>query len=78
LGGKLSPEDKETVDKAVQASIDRLEKNQQAETEDFKEQKKKLEEIVTPIMSKLYQGQPPPGGEGQQQPPPGGHDGSDL
>jgi len=65
LGAKLSPEDKTTIEKAVEAKIEWLEKNGEAETEDFKTQKKELEEIVQPIMSKLYEGQaPPPGGEG--------------
>lgn len=62
LGGKLSPSDKETVLKAAEEAISWLEKNQQADTEEMKAQKKKLEETVTPIMTKLYQqtGTPPP------------------
>jgi len=62
LGGKLSPSDKETVLKAADEAISWLEKNQQAETEELKAQKKKVEDIVTPIMTKLYQqgGTPPP------------------
>nr|AAP84347.1 glucose regulated protein GRP78 [Spirometra erinaceieuropaei] len=62
LGGKLSASDKESVEKAAQEAIDWLEKNPQAEAQDCKDQKKKLEEVVQPIMSKLYQqeGAPPP------------------
>jgi len=68
LGGKLSPEDKETIEKAINDKIAWLEKNHEADTEEFKKQKKELEDIVQPIMSKLYQGQPPPPGpDGQQQ-----------
>ena len=66
LGSKLSDEDKETIESAVTEQIEWLEKNQDGEAEDFKEHKKELEEIVQPIMSKLYQGAggpPPPGGE---------------
>jgi len=63
LGAKLSDEDKETIENAVTEQIEWLEKNQDAEAEDYKEHKKELEEIVQPITSKLYQGQPPPGGE---------------
>jgi len=67
LGGKLSEEDKTTLEKAVDESISWLESNANAETAELKAEKKKLEDIATPIVSKLYQGQggaPPPGGEG--------------
>lgn len=76
LGGKLSSEDKETVEKAVEEQIKWLESNQGAEADELKEHKKELEEIVTPIMTKLYGqggagGAPPP-------PPPHGHDEDSL
>merc|ERR1719385_469977 len=60
-------EDKETIETAVEAKISWLEENQEAEAEDFKAQKKELEETVNPIISKLYAqgGGPPPGGEGE-------------
>lgn len=67
LGAKLSDEDKKTIETAVDEKIKWLESNADAEVEDFKTQKKELEEVVNPIMSKLYQGAggaPPPGGEG--------------
>ncbi|VDN12124.1 unnamed protein product [Dibothriocephalus latus] len=62
LGAKLSDSDKASVEKAAQEAIDWLEKNPQAEAQECKDQKKKLEEVVQPIMSKLYQqeGAPPP------------------
>lgn len=66
LGGKLSDEDKTTIEEAVEEKIKWLDSNADADTEEFKAQKKELEEIVTPIMSKLYQGAggaPPPEGE---------------
>jgi len=65
LGGKLSEEDKTTIEEAVTEHIEWLEANQEADTEAFKEHKKSLEEIVTPITSKLY-------GEGGGAPPPEG------
>ena len=68
LGAKLSDEEKKTIEDAVNEQIEWLEGNQEAEAEDFQQHKKDLEEIVQPIVSKLYQGQeggPPPGeGEG--------------
>ena len=67
LGGKLSDEDKETIESAVNEQIEWLEANQDAEGEDYQEHKKALEEIVQPIVSKLYEGAggaPPPEDEG--------------
>lgn len=56
LGGKLSDEEKEKITEAVEEKIKWLEANANAEVEEFKEQKKSLEEIVNPIMTKFYQG----------------------
>merc|ERR1712109_435177 len=63
LGAKISDEDKEKIEEAVNEKITWLEENQEADDEDFKKQKKELEEIVQPIIAKLYQqgGGPPPG-----------------
>ncbi|XP_004226462.2 endoplasmic reticulum chaperone BiP [Ciona intestinalis] len=71
LGGKLSDEDKETVTKAVEETIKWLDDHQEgAEKEDYEAQKKKMEEVVQPIVSKIYQGGE--GGAGGAPPPPGG------
>jgi heat shock protein 5 len=56
LGAKLSTEEKETIEKAVDAKIAWLDNNQDADLETLKEHKKELEDIVQPIVSKLYQG----------------------
>ncbi len=78
LGGKLSSDDKETIEKAVEEQIKWLESNPAAEVDELKEHKKELEEIVTPIMTKLY-GQGGPGaGAGGAPPPPHGHDEDSL
>jgi len=68
LGAKITDEDKEKIEEAVNEKITWLEENQEADGEDFKAQKKELEEIVQPIIAKLYQqgGGPPPGGEGEE------------
>jgi len=71
LGGKLSEEDKASLEKSVDEAISWLESHADATTEELKAEKKKLEDIATPIVSKLYQGQAPPGGEGA----PGGEEG---
>lgn len=63
LGAKLSEEEKETIENAVNEKIEWLESHQEAEAESFKAQKKELEDIVQPIVGKLY-------GDGAGQPPP--------
>lgn len=66
LGAKLSDSDKEKIEEALDEKIKWLEGHPDSEAEDYKAQKKELDEIVQPIMSKLYQdagGAPPPGGE---------------
>jgi len=65
LGAKISDEDKEKIEEAVNAAISWLEENQEADGEDFKKQKKELEDAVQPIIAKLYQqgGAPPPGAD---------------
>ncbi|XP_029108522.1 endoplasmic reticulum chaperone BiP-like [Scleropages formosus] len=66
LRGKLSWEDKETIEKAVEEKIEWMESHQDALVQDFKAKKKELEEVVQPIISKLYGsvgGPPPAGGE---------------
>jgi heat shock protein 5 len=62
LGAKLSEEEKTKIEEALDASIKWLESNQEADSADFKKQKKELEDIVQPIIAKLYQqpgGAPP-------------------
>lgn len=66
LGAKLSDSDKETIEEALDEKIKWLESNPDADTEDFKEKKKELDDVVQPIMSKLYKdagGEPPHGSE---------------
>ena len=67
LGAKLSEEDSTTIMTAVEEAIEWLDSNQDADTEEYQEKKKDLEEKVNPIISKLYEqsggAPPPPGGE---------------
>ncbi|KAM7534991.1 hypothetical protein Aperf_G00000096452 [Anoplocephala perfoliata] len=67
LGGKLSEDEIKTIEKAADDAIKWMEDHPQAEASEYKEEKKKLEGVVQPIVSKLYEGAgqaPPPGGEG--------------
>merc|ERR1711931_180887 len=66
LGGKLSDEETAKIEEVINEKIKWLEDNAEGEAEDFKAQKKEHEDIVQPIIAKLYQGAggaPPPGGE---------------
>merc|ERR1712146_878858 len=72
LGGKLSEEDTETVLEAVNEGIDWLDENQDAEAEEYKDQKKSVEDIVQPIISALYKdgaggGTPDMGGDDEDE-----------
>uniref|UniRef100_A0A669ECY0 Endoplasmic reticulum chaperone BIP n=1 Tax=Oreochromis niloticus TaxID=8128 RepID=A0A669ECY0_ORENI len=69
LGGKLSDDDKESIEKAVEEKIEWLESHQDADLDDFQAKKKELEEVVQPIISKLYgsAGGPPPEGSEQDE-----------
>merc|ERR1719261_424052 len=69
LGGKLSDEDKEKIEEIVNEKIAWLEENADADADEMKAQKKEMEDIVQPIIAKLYQGQggAPPGEEGDEE-----------
>ena len=70
---KLSDEDKETVEAEIKKAQEWLEENPKASKDEFDETQKAMEKVVSPIMSKLYQGGKPPGDEGSS----GGEGGSD-
>nr|AAO45194.1 RH21402p [Drosophila melanogaster] len=71
LGAKLSDDEKNKLESAIDESIKWLEQNPDADPEEYKKQKKDLEAIVQPVIAKLYQGA---GGA----PPPEGGDDADL
>merc|ERR1712242_635989 len=60
LGGKLSDDEQSKIEEVINEKIKWLEENQEADDEEFKKQKKELEDTVQPIISKLYQGGAPP------------------
>merc|ERR1711988_72298 len=65
LGGKLSDDEQSKIEEIINEKIKWLEDNADASAEDLKAQKKEMEDIVQPIIAKLYQGQggAPPGGD---------------
>jgi len=55
LKEKFEAGDQEKIEKAVQETLDWLDKNQMAEKDEFETRQKELEGIVNPIMMKVYQ-----------------------
>jgi heat shock protein 5 len=51
---KLNKEDKETIQESVKSAQDWLESNPNATTEEYKAKKEEIEQVVKPIMIKLY------------------------
>merc|ERR1712080_614981 len=82
LKDKFEADDKEKIEKALQDTLDWLDKNQLAEKDEFEAKQKELEGVVNPVMMKVYQaaggggGMPeggmPGGGFGGNAPPGGG------
>ncbi|KAL1450506.1 hypothetical protein WDU94_002864 [Cyamophila willieti] len=67
LGAKISDSEKATMEEAIDEKIKWLDENQDADGPEFTKKKKELEDVVQPIIAKLYQGAggapPPPGGD---------------
>merc|ERR1712178_590771 len=55
LGGKLSDEDKETVNSACDEAISWLESNAEADTQAFKDKKEELDNTIKPILEAAAQ-----------------------
>ena len=65
LGAKLGDDDKAKMEEAVDEKIKWLEQNPDADVDEYKKQKKELEDVTKPIIAKLYSstgGVPPQGG----------------
>ena len=58
LGSKISPEDKERIEAAIEEQIRWMEANPEAEAEEFDAHRKEVEEIANPIIAQLYQDAP--------------------
>jgi len=53
---KLGQSDVEKLNKAIDSTLSWIENNQNADESEFESQRKKLESIANPIMTKMYQG----------------------
>merc|ERR1719421_365489 len=65
--GKISDEDKEKLNKAIDDAIEWLDANQLAEVEEFTDKLKEVEEVCNPVITAMYQAAGaggPPGAEG--------------
>lgn len=68
---QVSDSDKTKMEEVIEEKIKWLDDNQDVEAEEYKKQKKELEDVVQPIIAKLYQGAGGP-------PPPAGGDDDDI
>jgi heat shock protein 5 len=57
LGGKITAEEKEAINVAVEEAMEWLELNEQPQLEEVEEVREKVESVVNPITEKLYQNQ---------------------
>jgi len=65
VADKISDDDKETIEKALEEANEWLDDNQDAEKEDFEEKLKEVQDVCSPIISRVYQesGGAPGGGD---------------
>jgi len=65
LGGKVSDEEKEAIKNICEEKLEWLKENHEADADAFDAQKKEIEAVAQPIISKLYASgdMPPPGGD---------------
>mmetsp|Transcript_38673 Transcript_38673/g.121843 ORF Transcript_38673/g.121843 Transcript_38673/m.121843 type:complete len:656 (+) Transcript_38673:63-2030(+) len=66
VADKIGDEDKEAVEKAIEEANEWLDDNQDAEKEDFEEKLKEVQDVCSPIISKVYResgGAPGGGGD---------------
>jgi len=64
VADKIDSGDKAKLEKSIKETTEWLEKNDQAEKEEYETRQKELEKIANPIMMKMYQGGVPPGAGG--------------
>merc|ERR1711972_804632 len=76
LKEKFEDGDKEKIEKAVQDTLDWLDKNQLVEKDEFEGKQKELEGVVNPIMMKVYQAAGGGGGMPEGGMPSGGFGGA--
>merc|ERR1719198_2572351 len=66
IADKISDDDKETIEKALEEANEWLDDNQEAKKDDFEEKLKEVQDVCSPIISKVYKesgGAPGGGGD---------------
>ncbi|XP_028763342.1 heat shock 70 kDa protein-like [Neltuma alba] len=56
FAGKLDPADRQKIEKAIDETIEWLDRNQVAEVDELEDKLKELEGLCNPIIAKMYQG----------------------
>jgi len=64
IGKNISEDEKESITKVVEEKLSWLEDHEEASKEEFDEQRKEIEEVANPIISRIYQENS--GGEGSR------------
>merc|ERR1711903_47532 len=54
VADKIGDDDKEAIEKAIEEANEWLDDNQEAEKEDFEEKLKEVQDVCSPIISKVY------------------------
>ena len=55
VASKISADDKKSIEKAVDDAMEWLDSNQLAEVDELEDKQKEIEQICSPIISKMYQ-----------------------
>ena len=55
VASKLSEDDKKSIEKAVDDAMEWLDSNQLAEVDELEDKQKQIEQICSPIITKMYQ-----------------------
>jgi len=64
VAGKIAEAEKTELVSLIDETLDWLEENPEAETEEYGSKQKEVEQVANPIMRKVYQGSGSPGGAG--------------
>lgn len=67
IADKIEPAEKSELVSLIDETLDWLEENPEAETEEYSGKQKEVEGVANPIMRKVYQGSGAPGGAGDDE-----------
>jgi len=67
IAEKIEAAEKNELMSMIDESLDWLEENPEAETEEYKAKQKEVEQVANPIMRKVYEGTGAPGGSEEEE-----------